>query len=635
MSVLHVTGLKKTLGAREVLAGVDVRVERGEKVGCVGRNGEGKTTLLRVIEGEEPADSGTVHVAKGARVGYVAQHPEFPPGATVRAVVEGGLDEVHALEAELERLSHEMAEAAGVELERLVHRHGELSARMEFLGGWESERRVESVLRGVGLREELWDRDASALSGGETSRTAMARVLVSVPDLLLLDEPTNHLDLAGIEWLEGYLASIRSGVLVVSHDRRLLDNVCGSILELERGRVTRYPGNYAKYVDLKHERYVAALRAWEQQQEAIKKEEAFVAKHIGGTRTGEAKGRQRRLQSIVRLERPHDDVRRPVIRMAKVERGGERVLAARGLAVGHGSPLFSGLELAVRRGERIGLVGPNGCGKSTLLRVLAGRAAPLAGELEAGHGAVAGYYDQDVADLADDGTPFGEIRREHPLWTDLEVRSHLARFLFRGSAVDTPVRALSGGERARLVLAKLVLSAPSWLALDEPTNHLDLPSRTALEEMLSEFPGAVVVVSHDRELLDRLCGRIWWIRGGAVRELEGNYTAARAQLAAEEQAAADAARAGAERRERERKRAAGAPEPAADGAAARAPRNPWRFQRLEEEIIALEDRKGALLEALGTEEVYKDAERARGVQVELSEVERDLAEKNAEWETWA
>jgi len=617
MTVLSISGLGKSHGAVEILRGVELNVARGDKIGCVGRNGVGKTTLLRLIEGEEQPDHGSIQVEREARIGYVEQRPVFEPGLSVRAFVEGGLAAVHALEADLERLSHAMAEASGAELDSLTRQHGDLTARMEHLGGWEAERQIETVLSGIGLAEPFWEREARSLSGGEKSRACLARVLVSVPDVLLLDEPTNHLDLAGIEWLEEFLRHLKSAVLIVSHDRRLLDRLVDSIIEIERAGLVRYPGNYSRYLELKAERHKSELRAWEEQQEWIRKEELFIRTHMGSQRTGEAKGRQKKLENLERLPQPHLDVRRPVIRMVAVERGGETVVEAQGLTLAHGSNVvLSGVDVRVARGDRVGLVGPNGSGKSTLLRALAGRSRARSGTIEQGHRAVCGYFDQDTSDLDEEGTPHGEIR------------SHLARFLFRGSEVEARIARLSGGERARLALAKLVLAKPSWLALDEPTNHLDLPGRTALEEMLGEFTGALVFVSHDREFIDGLATRIVEVRGGGVRVYDGNYSDYRRMLAAE--AETERARRGGERQrqaEAEKARAAkAAPAPREKA------RNPWRLRKVEEAIMALESERDGLLSSLGEERVYKDPSLLRETQERLAEIERDLEQHNAEWE---
>jgi len=648
MSLLNASGLRRQYGAREVLRGLELRIEPGERVGLVGRNGEGKTTLLRLLEGEETPDAGSVELARGARLGYVAQHARFPAGTSVWQWVESGLEEARRTAEELHAVGEKLSHAQGEEQARLMARHGELSARMDFLGGWETERLTASVLRGIGLREELWQREAATLSGGEKSRTLLARELVAAPDLLLLDEPTNHLDLPGIEWLEAFLLSTKGAVLVVSHDRRMLDRIASSIVELERGVLKRYPGNYSAYVRIKEERFESERRAYEIQRDLIRREEEFIRRHMGSQRTAEAKGRQKKLENLVRLSEPFNDVRRPVIRMAGAERGGELVLEARGLMVGHAGapPLVSGLELRLGRGDRMGIVGANGSGKTTLLKVLAGRTQPRGGELAFGHKAKVGYFDQETAELGIGGgsTPFERLRRAWPLKTDEELRSHLARFLFRGEQVDAAITSLSGGERARLALALLVLEQPSWLALDEPTNHLDLAARTALEEFLGEFEGALVCISHDRAFLDGLCTSVLELEGGRARRHEGNYSAwrerLRAEQAAEQIAEQERQRAQAQREQKERERAvaraeaSGAPVAASNAAPASRAKNPWRLKKVEEAIIALEAERDALLASMTQDDVYRDATRLRDAQVRLAEVERELQEMNLEWERW-
>lgn len=640
MSVLIIEKARKILGTAEVLTGADLVVDNGEKVGIVGRNGGGKTTLLKLITGVEQVDLGTLKITRGARVGYVAQRPVFESGVTVRQYVETGLEEVRRVERELEECGEAMASADGEALEKLMHRHGELTARMEFLGGWEAERTVETVLSGIGLAKELWDRDAEVLSGGEKSRTAMARELVAVPDLLLLDEPTNHLDLAGIEWLEDWLKHIQSAVILVSHDRRMLESVVDAIVEVERGKLVRYPGNYSKYIELKAERFAEARREFVAQQEFLRKEDAFIKKHMGSQRTGEAKGRRKRLQSVERLPEPFNDVRRPNIKLRQVVRGGEEVLSAEGMTIGPNKdlPLIADFDVRIGRGDRIGIVGPNGAGKSTLLKTLAGRLSPIKGEIRAGYKAACGYYDQELEDLRDDGTPFSEILRDHPTMTELQIRSHLAQFLFRGDEVNLSVGTLSGGERARLTLARLVLTNPSWLALDEPTNHLDLAGRTALEEMLSDFPGALLVITHDRTFLDGLATHILEVKREGVRSITGNYSDYRA-LVLEEQAAAIEASAQAKKRaEEKQKQAVKQAEEKPKAAKGKKPkskaRNPWRLEKLENQIMELEAEKETLLTEVSTEEVYTNHELLLDKQMRMAEIERDLETLNEEWANW-
>ncbi|MBL8859587.1 MAG: ABC-F family ATP-binding cassette domain-containing protein [Planctomycetes bacterium] len=640
MSLLILDDVKKHFAAQEILRGASLRLDPGDKVGLVGRNGGGKTTILRLIEGLEHPDWGSVTLRKGARLGHVSQRPNFKPGITVRAHVESGLDEVRAVIHELEEVNHGLTEAQGEDLERLMKRHDELSEEIEVLGGWETERRVEVVLSGIGLREELWDREAETLSGGEKSRTALAKELVAGHDLLLLDEPTNHLDLEGIEWIENWIRQQKGAVLVVSHDRRLLNKAVDSIVELERGQLARYPGHYDDYVRLKEERYTSELRAYENQADFIRKEEAFIKVHMGSQRTAEAKGRQKKLSNLVRVERPFNDVRRPVIRPPKAERGGETVLEARDLVAGYeGNVLFGPLDLKIARRERIGIVGPNGAGKTTLLKILAQRLEPLAGTIDYGYRAACGYYDQDTSELHDDATPYLELRRDHPDMTDQQIRDHLARFLFRGDDIDATIKQLSGGERARLCLARLTLTNPSWLAMDEPTNHLDLAARTALEEMLGDFQGALLFVSHDREFMDGLCNQVLEVDDGNLRRFEGNYSAWREVKAAEAdargvrkeqakvQAKVEAKAAGA--------RAAPPPADTRKSSAGGKVRNPYLFEKLEARIMKLEQELAALQATLVDEDTYRNADKMRDAQMRIAEVERDLAEANHEWENWA
>jgi ATP-binding cassette subfamily F protein 3 len=489
--------------------------------------------------------------------------------------------------------------------------------------------------------------------------TALAKELVAGHDLLLLDEPTNHLDLEGIEWIEQWIRAQKGAVLVVSHDRRLLNNAVSSIVELERGRLVRYPGRYDDYVRIKEERYTSELRAYENQQDFLRKEEAFIKIHMGSQRTAEAKGRQKKLEHVERLERPFNDVRKPHIKPPLAERGGERVLEARDVAAGYVTDgvkkvLFSGLDLRLARGERIGIVGRNGAGKTTMLKILAGRMLPLAGEIEMGHRAASGYYDQDTSGLRDDSTPYLEIRRDHPDLTDQEIRNHLALFLFRGDDVEARVGSLSGGERARLCLAKLTLTHPSWLAMDEPTNHLDLAARTSLEEMLGDFQGALVFVSHDREFMDGLCNQVLEVGDGKVKRYPGNYSAWRAAKAAEAEARD-------EKKEQSRQQDKARARATAQSAAAKQPdskrtdqkkpeqkspaqkkpgsagkvRNPYLFEKLEQRIMTLEAELAELQIACTTEAVYRDGSKLRDTQMRIAEVERDLAEANHEWEHWS
>lgn len=628
-----------------MLRGVTFQIDPGQKVGLVGRNGGGKTTLLELIEGLDKPDGGSITLRRGARLGHVPQIPQFEPGQTVLAYVEGGLARARAVESELARATEAMAHASGQELDSLVKRHDQLHHELELLGGYDQGHRVEKVLSGIGLPEPFWQREARTLSGGERSRTALARELVAGHELLLLDEPTNHLDLVGIEWIESWLRELKGAVLIVSHDRRMLSNCVDSILDLERGQVRSYPGSYEKFVALKQERFASETRAWEIQQDVISKEEAFIKKHMGSQRTAEAKGRQKRLENLVRVERPFEDVRIPNIPPPKVERGGEMVLETNGLAGGYGERvLFADLDLRIGRGQRIGVVGPNGAGKTTLLKILAGRAQALRGEMTFGHKAICGYYDQDTSGLREDGTPTIEMRRVHPEWTDQEARSYLARFLFRGDEVEKAMAALSGGERARLCLAKLLSTPITWLAMDEPTNHLDLAARASLEELLGDFDGALVCVSHDRAFLDGLCTHILEVGGGRASLHTGNYSDWRRKRSAEQAqdlVERDAKRKSDRAAERSAEKAAtkAAEKPALAATASKAAgggkvRNPWAFEKLEKRIMALETELAGLRASLVTEDLYRNAAKMREAQMRIAECERELESANEEWMNW-
>ena len=639
MTLVVIEDLRKHYGAQEVLSGASLQIDETDRIGLVGPNGAGKSTLVKMITGLESPDTGKVQHRKGVGVGHVPQRPDFGPGMTTRSYVESGLTHAKELVTEFERLGLQMGEVEGDELDTLLERHALISERIDAIGAWDIERRVEAILSGIGLGESFWDREARSLSGGEKNRVALARELAAGHDLLLLDEPTNHLDLEGIEWMENWLGEIKTGVLIVSHDRRLLENAVTSIVEVQRGTLTRYPGRYSRYVQLKEERFESSYREWKIQSDRIRKEEGFIKKHMGSQRTAEAKGRQKKLENIVRLEQPYHDVRAPRIKPPKTERGGDLVFQARGIKGGYAENiLFEDVNLRVGRGERVGIVGPNGAGKSTLLKIVTGQNMPLEGTVDRGHGAACGFYDQDTSALRDDGTPSSEMRRTRPAWTELEIRSHLAKFLFRGKEVEKSVETLSGGERARLSLAMLLVSEPTWLAMDEPTNHIDLAGRTALEEMLSDFSGALVCVSHDRAFLDGLCNRIIEVSHGQIREYRGNYTDYRSARLVELEEA-DATKRKEEKlakkaREEERTRKE-APKNSKKDSKKGKNKNPWKLKKVEARIIELEAELEKLRESLGSEEVYRDQEIAREVQFKIAESERELEEANAEWEQWA
>ncbi len=525
MSVVNATGLEKGFGAFTVFTGVDFALAWGERAGLVGPNGVGKTTLLEILAGRSRPDRGRVSVARGARAGYLTQDPELPAG-TVHAAALDAFRELAELERQLAELGARMAE--GPVPEGTLAAFGELQARFEHAGGYDREHTAEATLRGLGLPPELWELPVDRLSGGQRVRLGLCRLLLSAPDLLLADEPTNHLDAAGIEWLEQRLVRWDGALLLVSHDRYFLDRVATRVLELTPQGVQSYPGNYSAYVRLRAERAVQAEEERARAQAEEERLQAFVDRYRAGNLARQARSRQHRLDRL-RQNQPTAgpaELRASDLRLDPRGASGREVLSVEGLAKGYGGRrLFGPWEAIVRRGERVGIVGENGAGKTTLLRILAGEEAADGGGAYWGHGVEVSWLRQDMAGLDDEATVLENVLDAGAELGAAEARNLLARFLFRGDTVFRRVGDLSGGERNRLLLCLLTLERANVLLCDEPTNHLDIPNREALEQALAGFSGTLLVVSHDRYLLERLCTRVWWLHDGRVEDIPGGYAA--------------------------------------------------------------------------------------------------------------
>ncbi len=602
------------------------QIDAGDRIGLVGRNGSGKTTLLRILAGLLEPDRGRVRRARSLRLGYLSQTPDLDPDATVLAATMTAFDHLRGVEAGMRELEEKIAAApdGSPEQARLLDQHDRLHVAFEKAGGWNLEGRAEAALMGLGLGRDHLSRRFGALSGGEKSRVALARLLLAEPDVLLLDEPTNHLDIEGVEWLEGWLARSAVAFLVVSHDRYFLDRTTTSTLFLRGARISRYPAPYSRFLELRAEETLAEERALEKQRQFIEKEEEFIRRFMAGQRSRQARGRLRRLDRMERIGADPGEGRSMGLRLDPQRRMGDFALRASDLAMGfQDRTLFQGLSLEVAPGDRVGILGRNGTGKTTLLRVLAGILAPRRGRVTLPPGASIGFYDQEQRDLPEGGTPFSAIHDIAPRLTELEVRSWLGRFLFSGDDVLRPLALLSGGERSRVALARLLLRQPNVLLLDEPTNHLDIPARQALEAALLDFPGAVIAVTHDRYLLDQIATRILVLDAGLATVHEGNYT----DLRLRRERDAEEVRAAAARSE-------SAPRRTARGAAGstgthEAPRIP--LKELERRIIALEEERGTLVEDVGREEVFRDGARMKRIHDRLAEIDRDLDILNADW----
>ena len=514
----------KSYGAQEVLGGATLQVNPSERVGLVGRNGAGKTTIFRLVTGREEADKGEVILLRGLRVGLLEQQPTFTGDQVVRDEALSVFRELRAMESEMTRLEHVMAEETGEALDLAMHDYSDLSHRYELEGGFTYSARAEAVLIGLGFKSNELSQPANQLSGGQKARLALAKLLLAEPDVLLLDEPTNHLDVNAVEWLEDFLSEYKSAFVIISHDRFLLDHTATKIIEIEAGRASVYTGNYTAYVKQREERRLSQMREYDEQQEMIARTEDFIRRNIAGQKTKQAKSRRKMLEKIDRIEAVRDD-RVGDFRLQGVARAGDNVLAVSDLAAGYGAKAITrGVSFLLRRGERLGIIGPNGSGKTTFLKTINGDLEPIEGGLTWGANVNIEYFDQELASLNLSSIVIDELGSVAPRATPNELRSFLAKFLFTGDDIFKSVTALSGGERSRLALAKLIYSRANVLVLDEPTNHLDIPSREALERALGDYPGTIITVSHDRYFLDRIATEILHFENGSADYHNGSYS---------------------------------------------------------------------------------------------------------------
>ena len=536
MAIASLSNVEKHFGKKVLFEKADMAIFEGERVGFIGANGTGKSTLFKMLMGQVQPDVGTVAVARGTRVGYLVQNPSFDLENTVLDEAELGFAELHELSHRMRDLEHRMAEATGDELEKVLEKYQNVQHEFDLAGGYAWQHKMEATLLGVGLGRETWEKKVSVLSGGQRSRLALAKLLLSEPELLLLDEPTNHLDLAAIEWLENYLADFKGAVVIISHDRYLLDRLTTRIVWLNRAQLDSYPGNYSAYVEQRELHEQTQARAYELQQKDIAKQQEFVRRFKAGQRSKEAKGREKRLERLLES----DDVVQKVAVQQRInlslntsQRAGDRVLQIRELSKAYGDhKLWEDISLEIARGERVGIIGPNGSGKTTLLKVLMGSETADAGTFKWGANLNIGYYDQRLDMLKPHHTLMEAIQDGRSI-SDKSAREVLALMLFGNHDLPKTIEMLSGGEKARVRIAQLLVDKPNVLVLDEPTNHLDIASREALEAALGGFEGTILCVSHDRYFLDHAVERLWVLTPPGVRDFDGNYSAWVEKLAAE------------------------------------------------------------------------------------------------------
>ena len=519
MSLISLENIRVSFGVEDVLLGVTAEVNDGDRIGLVGRNGAGKTTLLHVMTGELKPTQGRLHVARNTSLALVEQVPAEPDSA--------GSVYDHALSAvadfvELEGALERAGDAVSLGKAGADERYAELQEAVELRGGYLYRSRLSQVLTGLGFAQSDWSQPVSELSGGQRTRLSLAKALLAEPEVLVLDEPTNHIDIEAMTWLDDFLARWRGALIVTSHDRYFLDRIANRIWLLERGQVRSYRGNYTSFEDQRASELELQERQAEAQAEFIAKEEAFIRRYRAGQRAREAKGREKRLARVQRLEAPSKQ-RTTHFKLASV-RSGNNVLRTKDLVVGYEPPgLVSLREVEAHRGERIALMGPNGTGKTTILKTLNRSLQPLEGEVRLGSNVKLSHYWQEAENLEPSRTVLEEVSSGEQPITPQAARDLLGRFLFSGDDVDKPVSALSGGERSRLALAKLVLEEANLLLLDEPTNHLDIPARQSLENALAAYPGTIIFVSHDRHLIASLADRLWLVEDGALKVFEGTY----------------------------------------------------------------------------------------------------------------
>ena len=533
MIILSIQNLRKAFGGNEVLKDVSLTLQDRQRMGLVGVNGCGKTTLLKILAGKEQPDGGSVSLMKGMRLGYMEQQFSVQPGRTVFDELKSVFEPVFALEKRLRELETQMSQASDVELKRLGDTYARLNDQFEKADGYAWRSSIQGVLSGLGFRKDQQDQEAASLSGGELTRLSLARLLLQKPDLLLLDEPTNHLDLAALDWLENYLREYRGALIVVSHDRYFLDRVCTHVTELLLGVTEQYDGNYSAYMQQRAARFEVRMRAWEQQQKLIAREEAIIARYKSFNREKSiraAESREKRLEKIERLDRPQDE-RQVNFRFEAKRRTGDDVLFIKDLSKSFGGrTLFRHANLHLRAGDRVALLGPNGIGKSTLLKCLMGQVSQDGGTVRWGANVDTGYYDQKQESLHPDKTVLNEVWDSFPRLEQSQVRGALGLFLFTGEDVFMPIRTLSGGEKGRVALTKLMLRKDNFLLLDEPTNHLDMDSREVLEDALENFEGTILAVSHDRYFINRFASRVAVLGEDGITEYIGNFDDYQARL---------------------------------------------------------------------------------------------------------
>ena len=625
--ILQGKNLSKSYITNLIFRNLDFYIQEGEKVGFVGPNGTGKSTLFRCITGEERFDDGTLSMSARHTLGYMEQMPEFAPGFTLLDAVLEMFQDIFAMRDKLRQLEYEMGINDGDALERLLEEYSQLTHSYEDLGGFSCESRAKGIIKGLGFSEDDFNREIACFSGGEKTRASLARLLVREPDLLLLDEPTNHLDLDALDWLETFLRNYRGAVLVISHDRYFLDQVTTRTLELNHHALKSYGGNYSRYIELKAEQEMAQMRAYEKQQAEIARTEEYIRKYKAGIKSKQARGREKQLSRVERLDAVQHN-KSMLLNMHDVSGSGEVVLEIRDLAMEYQDKvLFHNFTDTIYKGEKIGLIGGNGVGKSTILKIIMEQVTPTAGTVKKGSRVKVAYYDQEHRQLNPKNKIIDEIVYQYDITLN-EARDLLAQVLFFGEDVEKRIGELSGGEKARVALLKIILDEPNLLIMDEPTNHLDINSKEIVEQFLLDFPGTVFMVSHDRYLLDAVCTRTIVLENKKLMSYLGNYSYYKQKSAELERIA---------REKQEEQEAMQARKNINKQTAQEKPKvNKQKTRKeievLEEQIQASELRSEELSTLLADGATYQDEEMSRQLVNEYKELEEAIPLLYEKWE---
>ncbi|RIX50848.1 ATP-binding cassette domain-containing protein [Paenibacillus nanensis] len=642
--LLQVSNISKSYGVSAILSHISMQVLPRERIGLVGVNGAGKSTLLKIIAGEIVPDSGEIHKAKDIRLGYLAQNSGLQSDRTIIEEMRAVFAKLIETENELRELEVKIADpdlhSDEKKYAEILDRYAKRSDWFREQGGFEINTRINSVLHGMGFGAFDPHTPIATLSGGQKTRLALARILLQAPDLLMLDEPTNYLDIETLTWLESYLRGYPGAIVVVSHDRYFLDALVDTIIEIERHSAKRYTGNYSRFLELKAAEYETNLKHYEKQQEEIERMEQFIQRNIvRASTTKRAQSRRKALEKMERLDKPLGDLKKAHFTFEIERMTGNDVLTVENLSVsfpGRDQPLFKNVNFKLNRGETVALIGPNGIGKSTLLKTLVGQLSPTTGTIQFGSHVKLGYYDQEHTRLNGQNTVLEEVWSTYPHLEETRIRTVLGNFLFSGEDVLKRISSLSGGEKARVSLAKLMLAQANVLILDEPTNHLDLYSKEVLESALLDYEGTLFFISHDRYFLNKMAERIVELGPNGVQHFLGNYD----EMLDKKQEIEEAAQEALESRNAAKKAAATVEAPPASSyeaekQAKREERNRQRkAEQLENEIAQLEEQIALLEEQLTDPEVFGNYVRVQELQAEIDTKRAALAEAYEQWEQY-